>query len=395
MSFGASPRASINMVLGAKALAFLRGRDYALPTRRRELARDVLRHRMVLSYEALADDVSPDDLLDPLLAVGRRSPRSSGPSAVPARARHDRRHAMIDTAALTPERVLRRLEWRVLRRLDGRLQGDYRTVFRGTGVDVADLREYQFGDDLRHIDWNVTARTDITHVREYLEDREVTAWLLLDSSASMDFGPVRAAQARWCSPRSRPRWRSCCPAAVTGSARCSSTPGVRETIPPGHGRNQVLRILARLLPTPAQPADRRRPGPPTSAAALRAALGILRRRSLVVIVSDFLSEPGWQGPLGQLARRHDVVAIQVVDRREFELPAAGMIYVEDAETGEVIFVDTDDPAFQRRLRAAADERQAALVADLRSAGLDLFTVSTDEDLVRALFRIAQLRRRRR
>ena len=98
---------------------------------------------------------------------------------------------MTNLAALTPERVLRRLECRVLRRLDGRLQGDYRTVFRGTGVDVADLREYQFGDDLRHIDWNVTARTDVAHVREYLEDREVTAWLLLDRSASMDFGPVQ------------------------------------------------------------------------------------------------------------------------------------------------------------------------------------------------------------
>ena len=97
---------------------------------------------------------------------------------------------MVRTAALTPERVLRRMEWRVIRRLDGRLQGDYRTLFRGTGIDVADLREYQPGDDLRHVDWNVTARMDTPYVREYLEDREVTAWLLLDCSPSMDFGPV-------------------------------------------------------------------------------------------------------------------------------------------------------------------------------------------------------------
>jgi uncharacterized protein (DUF58 family) len=297
---------------------------------------------------------------------------------------------MIDTGALTPERVLRRLEWRVLRRLDGRLAGDYRTVFRGTGVDVADLREYQFGDDLRHIDWNVTARTDITHVREYLEDREVTAWLLLDASASMDFGPVErrkhlvltevAATVAQLLSRGGNR---------VGALMFDS--GVRETIPPGNGRNHVLRILARLLATPGTGAT----GTTDLGAALRAALGIVRRRSLIVIVSDFLSSPGWQGLLGQLARRHDVVAIQVVDRREFELPAAGMIYVEDAETGEVIFVDTDDPGFQQRLRAQADERQATLVADLRSAGLDLFTVSTDEDLVRALFRVAALRRRRR
>jgi uncharacterized protein (DUF58 family) len=299
---------------------------------------------------------------------------------------------MTGTAALTPERVLRRLEWRVLRRLDGRLQGDYRTVFRGSGVDVADLREYQFGDDLRHVDWNVTARTDVTHVREYLEDREVTAWLILDSSASMDFGPVE-----------RRKHRVLTEVAATVAqllSRGGNRVGallfdsrVRETIPPGHGRTQVLRILARLMQ--GEPGPPAAPGGTDLAVALRATLGILRRRSLVVIVSDFLSPPGWQGLLGQLARSNDVVALQVVDRREFALPTAGMIYVEDAETGEVIFVDTDDPGFQRRLQVAADDRQAALVADLRSAGLDLFTVSTDEDLVRALFRIAALRRRRR
>jgi len=165
---------------------------------------------------------------------------------------------------------------------------------------------------------------------------------------------------------------------------------VGETIPPASGRNQVLRILSRLL-GPAAAGT----GPTDLGAALRAALGILRRRSLVVVVSDFLSEPGWQRPLGQLARRHDVVAIQVVDRREFELPAVGMIYVEDAETGEVIFVDTDDTGFRQRLAAAADERQATLQADLRSVGLDLHPVATDDDLVRALFRIVHLRRRGR
>jgi uncharacterized protein (DUF58 family) len=293
------------------------------------------------------------------------------------------------TAALTPERVLRRLEWRVLRRLDGRLQGDFRTAFRGTGVDVADLREYRFGDDLRHVDWNVTARTDTPHVREYLEDREVTAWLLVDGSASMDFGPVArrkhvvVAEVAAALAQVLSRGGNRVGALVFDSR-------LRETIPPRQGRNQVLRILARLLET--APSE---PGTTDLAVALRAALGILRRRSLVVIVSDFLSTPGWQGLLGQLARRHDVVAVQVVDRREFDLPAVGMIYVEDAETGEVIFVDTDDPGFRQRLRAAADARQATLVADLRSAGLDLFTVSTDEDLVRALFRIASLRGRRR
>lgn len=317
---------------------------------------------------------------------------------------------MVERPALTPERILRRLEWRVIRRLDGRLQGDYRTLFRGTGIDVVDLREYQPGDDLRHVDWNVTARTDVPHVREYLEDREVTAWLLLDRSASMDFGPVErrkhlvmtevAATVAQLLSRSGNR---------VGAVLFGSE--VEEVVPPASGRNQVLRIVSRLLAGPAGGAGGAGgtggtggkgggkkgapPGATDLSLPLRAAVGIARRRSLVIVVSDFISTPGWERPLGLLARRHDVVALQVVDRHEFDLPAVGMIYVEDPETGEQIFVDTDDAAFARRLRAAADERQAALTESVRSANADLFTIATDEDLVRALARVAELRRRRR
>jgi uncharacterized protein (DUF58 family) len=290
---------------------------------------------------------------------------------------------------LTPERVLRRLEWRVIRLLDGRLQGDYRTLFRGAGTDFHDLREYEPGDDLRHIDWNVTARMDTPFVRQYVEDREVTAWLLLDRSPSMGFGPV-----------DRQKEHVVVELATTIAqllARGGNRVGamlfsnvVELTIPPGQGRNQVLRITHELL----------RPAEPTETATdlsvlLRAALGVARRRSLMVLVSDFISAPGWERPLSLLARRHDVVALQVVDPREFELPAVGMVYVEDAETGEQIFVDTDDPAFQQRLRAAADARQAELRDSARSAGVELFQVATDEDLVRALARIADLRKRGR
>ena len=194
---------------------------------------------------------------------------------------------MTDTAALTPERVLRRLEWRVLRRLDGRLQGDYRTVFRGTGVDVADLREYQYGDDLRHVDWNVTARTDITHVREYLEDREVTAWLLLDASASMEFGPVE-----------RRKHLVLTEVAATVAqllSRGGNRVGalffdgrVRETIPPGNGRNHVLRILARCWPRRRRREGHHRPGrgaarragDPAAAVARRDRVGLPQRAGL-------------------------------------------------------------------------------------------------------------------
>ena len=138
------------------------------------MALDVLRHRLVLSFEALSDDVTSDALAD--------GPSSAGS---PFRSCHSGSTA---TSTSTPERILQRLDWQVIRRLDGLLQGDYRSLFRGNGVDFADLREYQSGDDVRYIDWNVTARMDTPYVREYLEDREITAWFLLDLSPSVDFG---------------------------------------------------------------------------------------------------------------------------------------------------------------------------------------------------------------
>ena len=297
---------------------------------------------------------------------------------------------MVTAGPLTPERLLRRLEWRVVRPLDGRLQGDYRTLFRGAGLDFTDLREYEAGDDLRHIDWNVTARMDTPYVREYVEDREVTAWLLLDRTASMGFGPVQ-------------RQKSLVLTEVaTTLAHLLARGGNRfgavlmdsglEVVPPGQGRRHVLRIADALL----RPARERTDHAATDlSVVLRAAFGLARRRSLVVLVSDFIAEPGWERPLGLLTRRHDVVAIQVVDPRESELPSAGMVYVEDAETGEQIFVDTSDPVFRERLRGATQERQEALTAAVRRAGTDLHVVATDDDLVRALVRISELRRRRR
>ena len=128
---------------------------------------------------------------------------------------------------------------------------------------------------------------------------------------------------------------------------------------------------------------------------LHRSAGMIRRRSLVVVVSDFISEPGWEQALSRLARRHEVVALQVSDPREDELPDVGSIYVEDAETGEQIFVDTSDEGFRSRFRAAADQRQAALEESTRSAGVDLHQIRTDEDLVRSLLRISALRRSRR
>ncbi len=292
------------------------------------------------------------------------------------------------TGVSAPERLLRRLEWTVVRRLDGRLQGDHRTIFRGAGVDFRDLREYEPGDDLRQIDWNVTARTDVPFVRQYTEDRELTAWLLLDRSASMGFGPT-----------DRPKHIVLLELATTLAfllARGGNRVGavfygddVDRTVPPRQGRDQVLRIARELLAAPPPTAGR----PTDLGALLRAAGGMARQRSLVVIASDFVTTPGWERPLTLLARRNDVVAVQLVDPREHDLPDAGLIALTDPETGHHVLVDTGDPEFRARLRELAAQRQRQLAAVVAHAGIALHPVSTDEDLVGALLRMARLRSR--
>ena len=288
-----------------------------------------------------------------------------------------------------PEQVLRRLEWQVIRRLDGQLQGDYRTMFHGPGIDFADLREYEPGDDVRHIDWNVTARMDKPHVRQYLADRELTAWLLLDRSPSMAFGPVE-----------RPKELVLTELAAT-LARLLTRGGnkigailfnnrVECTLPVSGGRNHVLRLAHELL----------KPAVATGTATdltelLRFALNTIKRRSLVIIVSDFISEPGWEKPLAMLSQRHELVAIQLHDPRESEIPDAGVVAVEDAETGELLWVDTSDPEFRSRFTAISTTRQNDLNAAARSAGVDLDRVSTEEDLVGALVRMVQRRQHRK
>lgn len=292
--------------------------------------------------------------------------------------------------APAPERILQRLDWQVVRRLDGLLQGDYRSLFYGAGVDFADLREYQPGDDTRAIDWNVTARLETPYVRQYTEDREVSAWFLLDLSPSMEFGGV-AAQKRTVLidlvttlARLLTRRGNRVGAIVYGS-------GVERTLPARGGRVQVLRLADELLRRP--PAAR---GPMTDLGALlEAGLRVLRRRALVFVVSDFISAPGWERPLRLLTRRHELLAVRVWDPRELELPDVGPIIMEDAETGEQLYVDTHDRRFRERFRAAALRREAELRAALKAAGVDELALSTEEDLVRAIVRFAALRQQRR
>jgi uncharacterized protein (DUF58 family) len=289
----------------------------------------------------------------------------------------------------TPEQLLHRLEWQVIRRLDGLLQGRYRTAFRGVGLDFRDLREYEPGDDVRHIDWNVTARMDTLFVRQYSEDRELTAWLLLDRSPSMGFGPIE-----------RPKEVVLGELATTFGrllTRSGNRVGailfdneIEETLPPRSTRNQVLALARNLLRPP------RVHGTVTDLTALlEFAVGGIRRRSLVVLISDFITPPGWERPLLQLTERHEVVAIRLVDPAEYELPDAGVIVVEDAETGEQLVVDSSDGEFRRRLREAGEHREAELRSATLRAGVDICEVSTADDLVEALVRVVESRKRRR
>ena len=294
------------------------------------------------------------------------------------------------TAARTPERILQRLDWQVIRHLDGLLQGDYRSLFYGYGVDFADLREYQPGDDVRYIDWNVTARLATPYIRQYVEDREVTAWFLLDLSPSMDFGSAQSLK------------RAVLIDCVATLARLLTRHGnrvgaifyggrVEKTIPAASGRLHVLRLINDLLKQPQLPR-----APFTDLSPLiEAGLYAIRRRTLVFIVSDFISTPGWDRALRLLNQRHEVIAIRLWDPREMELPDAGPLILEDAETGEQLYVDTRDKTFRKRFEEEGRRREAALQETFKRAGVDTLTLSTDEDLVRAIVRFATLRQQRR
>lgn len=290
----------------------------------------------------------------------------------------------------TPEQILHRLDWKVIRRLDGTLQGDYRTLFYGHGLDFADLREYQEGDDIRHIDWNVTARMDHLHVRQYVEDREITAWFLVDLSPSMGFGPAE-----------RPKQSVLIDIVIT-FARLLTRNGNRvgailynnqivSTIPPRGSRNQVLRLTREMLRETEAPKKTE-----TDLSVLfAAALNTFKKRSLVFIISDFISKPGWDRSLHMLNQRHELIGIRLWDPREVELPDAGLIVVEDSETGEQLYVDTSNPRFRQRFFDAAEKREETLKLDLKRSGVDLFSISTEEDLVRSIVRMASKRKKRR
>ena len=301
------------------------------------------------------------------------------------------------TLAVTPERriedaeaLLKRLDWHVVRRLDGLLQGDYRSLFAGHGYDLAEVREYQPEDDVRYMDWNVTARMGEPFVRQYMEDREITAWLLLDLSPSVDFGTANSRKSDlvidFAGVISRLLTRH---GNKVGAILFSSS--VDEVLPARGGQMQTLRIIHQLV----RP-DRAAHGGVTDLTQILERAGqTLQRRSLVFVVSDFISDEGWEIPLARLAKRHEVLAVWLSDPREEEIPPIGPLMLEDAETGQQVYVDTRDAGFQQRFRALVDERRRHLQRTFARHGVDALRLSTDGNMVREIAQFAHLRRETR
>jgi uncharacterized protein (DUF58 family) len=290
-----------------------------------------------------------------------------------------------------PDEILRRLELTVTRKLDGLLQGDYRGLVPGHGSELGETREYQPGDDTRRIDWNVTARMNVPHVRETIADRELETWVLVDQSASLDFGTADCEK------------RDLALQAAGALGFLTSRNGNRlgavllrpdedaVIVPARSGRLHLQAVLHRILTAPRRDGA----GPTDLAAGLDRLAATMRRRGLAVVISDWLDPTPWAQSLRRLAVRHDVLAVEVLDQRELELADVGMLHVVDPETGTVREVQTADPALRARYAVAAQAQRDGIAADLRAAGCDHLLLRTDEDWLRAMVRFVLNRRRTR
>ncbi|NRQ34070.1 DUF58 domain-containing protein [Nonomuraea sp. NN258] len=294
------------------------------------------------------------------------------------------------TSYLISEPALRRLELTITRRLDGLLQGEHLGLLPGPGSELAEARAYQPGDDVRRMDWNVTARTNEPHVRDLVADRELEIWALLDASASMDFGTAAMEK--------RELALSALAAVGFLTQRTGNRIGAHllhgggvTVLPARTGRPHLMALLRAAFALPRTP-----PGvaePPLGAAADR--LGrVVRRRGLVLVVSDFLdAPPTWEPPLRRLSARHQVLAVEVLDPRELTLPDVGVLTLIDPETGRRREVPTGSARLRRRYAEAAAGQRAEIEAGLRRAGAAHLRLRTDGDWVRDLVRHVMRQRR--
>ena len=293
---------------------------------------------------------------------------------------------------MSAEALLQQLEWTVIRRLDGLLQGDYRTLFRGSGLELADLREYQVHDDVRHIDWNVTARMQTPFVREHQEDREITAWFLLDLSGSMDFGSTglskREAMLRYVGVMAKLLMKR--GNRIGAFILNPAEPEGFKFIPARMHRRHLLHLLHAIeTATVTQQTHQTR-----LTDWLRKANGLFKRRSSVFVVSDFMGEFNWTTELSALSELHETVAVRLLDHAEIDLPNVGLVLLQDPETAEQLLLDTANDKFRARYAQTVEKREAQLATAFAHAGVDALELSTDDDLASALMRFSELRKRR-
>ena len=285
--------------------------------------------------------------------------------------------------------LLRRLDLAITRKLDGILQGDYRGLVPGHGSELGESRQYQAGDDVRRMDWNVTARMQLPHVRETIADRELETWALVDLSASLGFGTAACEK------------RDLAVAALAAVGFLTSRTGNRigavtlegprlATIPARTGRHHLLALLQRVVTS----ATTDHVGASDLGHGLHRLSATMKRRGLAVIISDFLDDGPWDRSLRVLAARNEALAIEVVDPRELELPDVGVVELEDPETGARIEVQTSNGALRTRFSDAASAQRDQIAARIRAAGADHLVLRTDRDWLLDLVRFVAWRRER-
>jgi uncharacterized protein (DUF58 family) len=283
-------------------------------------------------------------------------------------------------------KTVRRIQIRTSHMVSDVFAGQYQSVFKGRGMEFAEVRQYQPGDEIRTIDWNVTARTGVPHVKRYAEERELTVMLLVDASASTWFGSVRQLKSTLAAELAAVLAFS----AITNNDKVGLvifTDRIELALRPRKGTHHVLRVIREVLSC--RPAGRG-----TDLAGALEHLGkVAKRRAVVFVLSDFL-DPGFKRALRMATRRHDVVAVVLDDPREAELPAVGLVELEEAETGARYVVDTGSPRVREAFAREAAARRAARDRELRGADVDAIVVETDRPYARALLRFFRARERR-
>jgi uncharacterized protein (DUF58 family) len=283
-------------------------------------------------------------------------------------------------------RAIRKIQIRTSHLVSDLFAGQYQSVFKGRGMEFADVRLYQPGDDVRSIDWNVTARTGIPHVKRFAEERELTVMLLVDVSASTMFGSVRQTKQALAAELGALLAFS----AITNNDKVGLvmfSDEIELALPPRKGTRHVSRVIREILSI--KPRGRGT----DLAAALEHLRHVTKRRCVVFVVSDFLT-PGWKRALKAASRRHDVIAVVTEDQRETSFPDVGLVELEAAESGERYVVDTADPRVREAFRERSESARRERDRDLRASDVDTITVTTDRPYTQALLRFFRMRGRR-